>query len=864
MGVLDGSGTTFEFFDINDLIAGDITAAEDIRLVAGDGDGDGNVNGVIDGGEVLQSGQLTLQGTLETTNADGQILLQADNGATQNIGSVIRTDQLILLARHEATSLIGDFILDGDNEVNQLAADLGFDGQTLADAVALDNFGNVALSFTNVISLVVADLDYVSVCSSESVCGWSIDGDLTLNVTGDLTQVASVRVTGNSDLTASGIICLTGADCASLPGIGNDNDFVGVVDANATTVEIVDINSLVAGTITADADVRLVAGDGDGDGNTNNVIDGTEILQSGSLQLTGNITTNNGQVLLQTDGGIQQGAGVGITADELLVQTLHETTSLGGDVDLLGTNNVARVAVEIGLDGQTFQEAQGIDPLGNTNLNFNNTSDLELADLTYDSACTTTVAICGFDVDGQLTLNAAGNISQTAPIRVSETSTITADQTICLTGASCDLAVANQNDFIGEVTATGTTVELVDINDLTVGNITATDDIRLTAGDGDGDLNANDVIDGTEVLQSGLLQINGNLTTSAADGQVLLQTDGGIQQLAGSVIQANDLLVQTQHETTSLGGNIDLIGANVVNRLAADIAMEGQSLADAVNALTDNFGDADFTFNNTVALDLADLTYASACGTTVAICGVSVDGNLDLTNTLDLTQSASIRVTGDSVITSTATVCLTGADCPTLPGIGNDNDFVGEVVATGTTVELVDINDLTVGDITVTDDIFLRAGDGETGSLTINGDLQTVAGQVLLQADTLITQAATSVITATDLLVGSETVADALTANVTLNGNNLVDRLSVPPGQRFRADQCDRPGNCRTDLHVDLRYQRNDLWRRYSRRQPRTCSCRFGSDPIGCGYRYRNKLDPRHRRPGLQCHRGWGHLPYRW
>ncbi|MEL7498550.1 MAG: hypothetical protein AAFN77_13135 [Planctomycetota bacterium] len=793
VGTVSGSAVAaFEVFDINDLTVGDITAADRIRLVAGNFDGDLNNNNVIDGGEILQSGTLNLTGNLTTTNANSQILLQADNGATQDAASVITTNDLVLLAIHESTSLIGDFVLTGNNDIDRLAADLGFDGQTLVDATGADNFGDVSLNFVNVDSVEIAEIDYVSICSSDSVCGVNVDGDLTLDVTGDISQTASVRVTGDSDLTASGVICLTGADCASLPGIGNDNDFVGTVTASGTTVEIVDINALVVGQVDADADVRLVAGDGDGDAGGNGIIDGTEILQSGVLQLDGNITTNSGQVSLESDGGIVQAAGVGIIADELLIQTNLEATSIGGDVNLIGVNDVVRVAAEIGLDGQTFEQAQTIDNFGDTNLTLNNISSLELADLNYSSACGTVVAICGFDVDGTLTLTVEGDLTQTAPIRVTQTSSITATGTICLTGASCDPAVANQNDFVGEVTATGTTVELVDINELIVGDITAIDDIRLTSGDGNGDLNSNNVIDGTEVLQSGALLINGDLTTTAADGQVLLQTDGGIEQLATSTIESNELLVETLHESTSLVGDVNLIGTNQVSQLAADIAMDGQSLADATNAITDNFGNANFTLNNTLALNVADLNYLSACGTNVAICGVSIDGDLSLTNDGDVTQTASIRVTGDSLLTSTATICFTGADCPTLPGIGNDNDFVGTVTASGTTVELVDINDLTVGTIDAIDDVYLRAGDGETGTLLLTGNVTTTAmvmaartGQVLLQADTAIVQGVGSVITAGDLFVGSETEADVLTALTTLDGDNVVDRLSVRLNNNF-------------------------------------------------------------------------------
>ena len=68
-----------------------------------------------------------------------------------------------------------------------------------------------------------------------------------MDVTGSLTQTASVIVGGTSSLTATGVICFTGADCTG-DGL-NDNDFVGEVTATGTTVEIVDSNALVVGVV---------------------------------------------------------------------------------------------------------------------------------------------------------------------------------------------------------------------------------------------------------------------------------------------------------------------------------------------------------------------------------------------------------------------------------------------------------------------------------------------------------------------------------------------------------------------------------------------------------------------------------------
>ena len=72
----------------------------------------------------------------------------------------------------------------------------------------------------------------------------------------------------------------------------------------------------------------------------------------------------------------------------------------------------------------------------------------------------------------------------------------------------------------------------------------------------------------------------------------------------------------------------------------------------------------------------------------------------------DLSQLGAVTVEGNTLLhTGSGDICLTGGDC-TGDGL-NDNDFVGEVTAMGSTVEIVDVNDLVVGDITANNDVFL-------------------------------------------------------------------------------------------------------------------------------------------------------------
>ena len=675
VGVVTAMADSVELVDRNDLAVGDVIAVDDIYLRAGD----------------VVAGNLTIGGNLVTSAADGQVLLQSRGNTTQTAGT-IQTNDLVLGSDTLTGASGGNFTLTGANAVNRLA------GNVVGD-----------FFFNNTVDTEIADLTFTSVCGTlETICGLRVGGDTVLGITGNLTQSASIIAGGSTDITATGFICLTGADC---DGDGlNDNDFVGIVTASGTTVELVDRNDLNVGDITATSDIFLRAGD----------------VDAGDLNIGGNLLTSaaDGQVLLQSRGNTTQTAGT-ITTNDLLLGSEGLVGVNGGNFTLNGANVVNQLASNV---------------VGN--LIFNNTVDTVIAELTYDSICDTTETICGVDVGGNVILTIDGDLTQTAAIIVGGTTEIVSTGVVCLTGGDCDGDGLNDNDFVGVVTASGTTVELVDRNDLSVGDIDAVNDVFLRAGDNG----------------AGGLTIGGDITTTAVAGQVLLQADDGATQLLGSVISTSELLLGG-NDADEGSGDFNLNGDNVVANLAADLQ-------------------ASLTFTNVISVNIGNLNYESECLTTEAICGVDLGGDLVLNVIGDITQDAAIIVAGTARIDATGAICLTGGDCD-LDGL-NDNDFVGQVDASGTTVELVDRNALTVGTIAAVDDIYLRSGDNGTGALRLNGNLTTslAGGQILLQSDNGITQAATSIITTDQLLIGGDD-ADVRTGSVILGSNNSVNQLAA-------------------------------------------------------------------------------------
>ena len=559
---------------VNDnLFAGTLTITNTGDIVIAEND-DLNIDSVTSAGSLRFIGNNIQINTAITAD---QLLLEASNGVDYNNNVIDVTD---LLLSGQGTFEFGG-VGDTANVIDNLAADIDGD-----------------LNLLNSVDLNIGDLTLISNCGNVNICGVNIDANGALLLDGDfnlqledvdLNQTAGIAVDGTTTIAAgTGDICLTGASCTL--GVANENDLNFLIIQSADDASIVDSNGLIVNEASVTSQLQLAAGS----------------EGAGDVELAGNVTAGD-QVLLQSAGDTSQTGGIIATTD-LLLGSESNTNADGGDFTLTNNNTVTRLAA--------FAEGS---------IDFVNVGALEIADLTFVNDCGTNETICGVATGANLTLNVSGDLTQSGAVRVGGDADLTSTGgIICLTGADCAAlpGVGNDNDFMGTVTASATTVELVDINGLTVGDISATDDIRLVAGDGDGDADLSGAIDGAEVLQSGLLQINGDLTVTAADGQILLESDGGIDQLGSSTITANDLILASDHEATSLGGDFNLVGTNQVDRIAGDIGLDGQSFDDAQGI--DSFGDVDLAFNNTINLEIADLTYNSACLSSFAACGLTV------------------------------------------------------------------------------------------------------------------------------------------------------------------------------------------------------------------------------------------------
>ena len=729
------AGSTVELADRNDLSIDSITAVDDIRLVSGEGDGDIDGNGMINGTEVARTGGISL-GDLTTTSANGQVFLETDDFVSQSATSVITTTDLLIQTDLEATSngvagSGGSFIeLAGANQVDRLAA---------SSDLAPNTSGPFEFQFSNSQDLEIANLTYTSVSVNSpgvSISGFDVQEDVRLRVSGNLTQQvgAAVVVTGNFGLAGSG----SAAENISLIDADNDFNRIAINDSNAggvisENVEIVDRNDVTISGIengtTRISQVMIAAGAGG----------------AGAINLAGNIDASN--VLLQAStGAVQTSSNGGIIADTLLLGGDASSESTGNFI-LNGSNQVSALTTNLGND-----------------LEFTNVQDLNVVkaefELVSDTDTIADESFVGIVADGNLTLNITGSLYQSVPgaslldagaVIIGGDTFISASQDICLLGVDCDGDGVQDNSFTGDI------------------SLNAGSDIALALS---GDLS----ITSSLVSGSGILRFIADRITIDTDivaDQLLLEANNGVVLNDLFFVDVTDLLLTGAGDFDFATGQ-----GNVIDNIATDIM-------------------GNLSLTNSVDLNISNLTFASACGD-VTICGVNVTGDFGLVLTdSSLFQDAAIVVNGlttievvdgfDADTVGTGTIWLTGADCD---GDGvNDNDLGSLVIVSATNAEVVDGNDLTVNGATVTSQLWLGAGAGDAtpgdnagGTLTLDGNITAGSqsagtGQILLQASEGVTQSS-GLINTNQLLLGGD-AANESTGDFNLTQANTINELAA-------------------------------------------------------------------------------------
>jgi hypothetical protein len=293
-------------------------------------------------------------------------------------------------------------------------------------------------------------------------------------------------------------------------------------------------------------------------------------------------------------------------------------------------------------------------------------------------------------------------------------------------------------DFNGTVNASGANVTLNDVNNLTLGNVTATGNLAATA--------AADIT------------LNGTVSANTLD---LTATTGGINQTDGT------LTVATGPTNLAAATDISLAKANdfngTVNASGANVTLND------VNSLTLGNVNATGTLTATAAADinLTDTVNAAS---------------LSLTST-----TGGISQTNGTLTTTTGTTHLTAA---TDISLVKANDFNGTVNASGANVTLNDVNNLTLGNVTATSNLAATAATDITLNGTMNAaslSLTATNGGIGQTAGTLTTTGPTNLTAATDI-----SLAKANDFNGTVNASgvnvNLKDVSSIILGNVTAVD----------------------------------------------------------------------------
>ncbi len=348
------------------------------------------------------------------------------------------------------------------------------------------------------------------------------NGGTTGSIVGNVADDGTLLVNRSNAVTYAGVISGNGA----------------LTQAGSGTLKLTGTNTYLGGTTISAGTLQLGDGALGHDGTVNGgiqVASGAEFAMDylGSIALA-NVVTGNGTVSLESGGAITEGAGIRITASDLIGQSVGATALNEGN--LIGTLGSFSAA------GFALTNAQNLTVTGPVNGGASTSLTTTAGDLAIDGAvngATTTLTSAGAITEG------AGGV-------------ITAGTLTGQSGGSTSLLGANQVGALGAFT-TGGDFGFNDAQTLTVNNAPSANggagNLTLTTTGGNSDL----------ILSS---NVTGNKVTLAA-GRTLNQTAG--------VIEATTL-------TGSSVGDTTLDGANLIGTLgsftAAGFALtNAQSLA---------------------------------------------------------------------------------------------------------------------------------------------------------------------------------------------------------------------------------------------------------------------------------------------
>jgi filamentous hemagglutinin len=747
-------GTTTVAFDTQ------LNAARDVN-VTGSISGQGN-GLVVAGRDIGGAGSLTF--TQAATLAAGRNIVQGgliQGNAVQvsaaNDVTVNNVESATTIALTSGTSGTGNLTVTGG------AASTGAITAHSAGDVIITSTGKLA-SGTTVGVTAANDIDVAGAVESNG------DAVLTarqgsLNATGGINSGGNLTVTTGLDLslgtstTALGDVTLNAGRDAVLNGtlVGQANGYVtagrdingpgtqGFTDAAAFNAarDITLTGSLSGGTT-----VTLTGqGNVTGSGNVQSVGDLAVIATTGSASLTGTTATN---------GALNVTSGLDTQLGGTIAATSQVTVSAGRNIEVTG-----------GLSGQaagTLTATQDITGAGSAAfaqaVSLNASHDVALT----GSLQGTAVTVTGANNAGLGSVQAtSGNLSVTANGNAGG-GDVTFGSTATASG-NLTLQAANNVTAAGALNAGGTT-SITAPGSVTLASVNSTSDLTINAG--------------ASLAASGSVTTNGNLNAMAgndlslgaalASGTVNLQAKGqngaGDVGVAGTLGSGGTTRVTAARDAT-VGGDLSS-GDAVTITAARNLNVGGNIGAGADVALTATAGNLSVTGSTTGTGNLN-----STAGGMLALGGELVNGDTTLTSAGTATLTGAFYGLGAATVTAGA---IAGGGALTF---GNDINLtassggiaLGEIQGAGRLVATSN-GDMSFGAATAVDDVTATS---KSGSVTFNGDLQT-GGNAQIQAAT------NAVVTGSISSIGAVNVTGT-TGNVSMAGVSSNGDATLTAGQ---------------------------------------------------------------------------------
>lgn len=560
----------------------------------------------------------------------------------------------------------------------------------------------------------------------------SVNGALAATSSNGIGQAGALTIAGDAAINAgSGAIVLL-----------QENDFAGNAGFTGNGINVQDRNTLRVASVTSlgGGDVSLAARGSlltpvSGLGSAGTV---TLSADGGTLELAGPVS-GHGVALFGRD-GITFGNNL-ISFGALLATTSNGViTQASGAVTVAGMTGINTGTAAISLGSAANHFGGPVSLTGGTTL-LRDSGALTLGNVVTGALTVTSGGALSLGrgaITGALSANSNGNaISQTGTLLVTGTATVNA-------GAG-SIALAQQNDFMGGVALTGSSIDLADANNLTVTAVT-------TSGVGN-----------VNLVAAGALSLPA--TGLSAAGNVRLRAEGGALTLGGD-ISGNTVSLYSQDALT-LGSSIttaDTLTVSTANRAinqtGGALAVGGASSFDvgsgsiSLGSANNHFaGAVGLTGRTTLIRDSGALTLGTlSTGALTVISGGTLNLGSGTADSLVAVSNGNAIVQTGGLIVAQASTIVAGSGSITLDNAAND--FQGGVALTGGSMAVRDRNNLAVTSLT----------SGTQGSITLHA-----GGALTLPAQAI--NAGTGTVT---LIADGDTLATAGTVQggaVTLRGH---------------------------------------------------------------------------------------------